>query len=58
MYYRNHMPHSPFPHELKGHYYPLADTGHGPANFIAWRNYERFMISSGPTGPVFAEMLA
>lgn len=42
----------------KGHYYRLADTGPGPANFVAWRNCERFMISSRPTEPVFAEMLA
>lgn len=42
----------------KGRYYPLAETGPGPANMTAWRNCERFMITPRPPDEVCAEMLA
>jgi len=39
-------------------YYPLADTGPGFANGLAWRNCERFMISPRHPDQVCAEILA
>jgi hypothetical protein len=42
----------------KGRYYPLAETGPGPANMTAWRNCERFMITPRHPDEVCAEMLA
>jgi hypothetical protein len=41
-----------------GRYYPLADTGPGIANGLAWRNCERFMISPRHPDDVCAEILA
>jgi hypothetical protein len=42
----------------KGHYYPLRGSGPGAHNLNAWKNCERFMISSRPTDVVCAEFLA
>jgi hypothetical protein len=42
----------------KGRYYPLSETGPGPANMTAWRNCERFMITPRHPDLVCAEMLA
>jgi len=41
-----------------GQYYPLAETGPGIPNMLAWRNSERFMISSRHPDAVCAEILA
>ena len=41
-----------------GRYYPLAETGLGQANGIAWRNCERFMVSPRHPDEVCTEILA
>lgn len=41
-----------------GRYYPLSEAGPGIANGLAWRNCERFMISSRHPDQVCAEILA
>jgi hypothetical protein len=41
-----------------GRYYPLAETGPGFANGLAWRNCERFMISPRHPDQVCAEIVA
>ena len=42
----------------KGRYYPLSESGPGPANMTAWRNCDRFLISPRHPDLVCAEMLA
>ena len=42
----------------KGQYYRLGVGGPAPVNFTAWRNCERFMISSRSTDAVCAEIVA
>lgn len=43
--------------EPSGQYYSLGSHGPGPINMTAWRNCERFMISSRPTDKVCTEMV-